>query len=219
MLYQRLFCGNCRHCLGGRQDLCRNSRVLGEHGSGGYTELPACRRERDPGAGRARPDRRGARGLPGPHQRTRHAWRRATGPGDTVLITGAGGGLGLHQIQVAKSVQALVIAVTSSGDKADVIRRAGADEIIISPNLKFSGECDLPSRAPTYPGNVVTGTFAESLRSAAQLAAVVVLGNIGAKPVEIDPGFVIMRAFASPAPAMPTFNDVHMALHLSPPAW
>src|SRR5207302_1291822 len=28
VLYQRLFCGSCRHCLGGRQDLCRGSRVL-----------------------------------------------------------------------------------------------------------------------------------------------------------------------------------------------
>jgi acryloyl-coenzyme A reductase len=41
VLYQRLFCGACRHCLAGRQDLCRNSRVLGEHGGGGYAEY-AC---------------------------------------------------------------------------------------------------------------------------------------------------------------------------------
>jgi D-arabinose 1-dehydrogenase-like Zn-dependent alcohol dehydrogenase len=39
VLYQRLFCGQCRQCLAGRQDVCRNSRVLGEHGSGGYAEL------------------------------------------------------------------------------------------------------------------------------------------------------------------------------------
>ncbi|MET0471041.1 MAG: alcohol dehydrogenase catalytic domain-containing protein, partial [Xanthobacteraceae bacterium] len=36
VIYQRLFCGTCRHCLSGRQDLCRNSRVLGEQGGGGY---------------------------------------------------------------------------------------------------------------------------------------------------------------------------------------
>src|SRR5262245_33672418 len=38
VLYQRLFCGQCRHCLAGRQDLCRGSRVLGEQGGGGYAE-------------------------------------------------------------------------------------------------------------------------------------------------------------------------------------
>jgi acryloyl-coenzyme A reductase len=41
VIYQRLFCGTCRYCLAGRQDLCRNSRVLGEQGGGGYAEF-AC---------------------------------------------------------------------------------------------------------------------------------------------------------------------------------
>ena len=41
VIYQRLFCGSCRYCLSGRQDLCRNSRVLGEQGGGGYAEF-AC---------------------------------------------------------------------------------------------------------------------------------------------------------------------------------
>ena len=39
VVYQRLFCGACRYCLRGRQDLCRNSRVLGESGGGGYAEF------------------------------------------------------------------------------------------------------------------------------------------------------------------------------------
>src|SRR3977135_2901876 len=39
VIYQRLFCGTCRHCLSGRQDLCRNSRVLGEQRGGGYAEF------------------------------------------------------------------------------------------------------------------------------------------------------------------------------------
>ena len=218
VLYQRLFCGNCRHCLGGRQDLCRNSRVLGEHGSGGYAEfacVPARNAIRVPdgldltvAALAVCPVGTSVRATLGVAR---------TGPGDTVLITGAGGGLGLHQIQVAKSVQARVIAVTSSGDKTEFIRRAGADEIIISPDLKFSGEVwRLTGKqgADVILENVVTGTFAESLRSAAQLATVVVLGNIGAKPVEIDPGLVIMRRIRIAGSGNATFNDVHMALHL-----
>ena len=42
VIYQRLFCGTCRHCLSGRQDLCRNSRVLGEQGGADMPNLPAC---------------------------------------------------------------------------------------------------------------------------------------------------------------------------------
>ena len=54
VIYQRLFCGNCRYCLGGRQDLCRNSRVLGEQRR---RRLCGVRlragAQRHPGAGRA----------------------------------------------------------------------------------------------------------------------------------------------------------------------
>ena len=62
--------------------------------------------------------------------------------------------------------------------------------------------------------NVVTGTFGESLRSAAQNATVVVLGNVGAQPVELDPGLVIMRRIRIAGSGNATFADVHTALHL-----
>jgi D-arabinose 1-dehydrogenase-like Zn-dependent alcohol dehydrogenase len=62
--------------------------------------------------------------------------------------------------------------------------------------------------------NVVTGTLGESLRSVAQNATIVVLGNIGTKPVEIDPGLVIMRRIHIAGSGNATFADVHRALHL-----
>src|SRR3954464_12968970 len=141
VIYQRLFCGVCRYCLSGRQDLCRNSRVLGESGGGGYAEftcVPARNAVRIPDG----PDTTAAALAVCP---VGTSVRAALGvaqvePGQSVLITGAGGGLGLHQIQVVKSVNAHAIAVTSSEDKADIIKQAGADEVIVSPDLKFSGE-------------------------------------------------------------------------------
>jgi D-arabinose 1-dehydrogenase-like Zn-dependent alcohol dehydrogenase len=218
VVYQRLFCGTCRYCLAGRQDLCRNSRVLGEQGGGGYAEF-ACV-----------PVRNAIR-IPDGLDMTAAALavcpvgtsvRAALGvaalePGQTVLITGAGGGLGLHQIQVARSVQAQVIAVTSSSEKAESVRAAGADEIVVAPDLKFSGEVwRLTGKqgADVVLENVVTGTLGESLRSCAQHASVVVLGNIGARPVELDPGLVIMRRIRIAGSGNATFKDVHMALHL-----
>jgi len=134
-----------------------------------------------------------------------------------VLVTGAGGGLGLHQIQVAKSVQARVIAVTSSQDKAAIVRRAGADEVIVSGDLKFGGEVwrlTAKRGADVVLENVVTGTFGESLRSCAPGATIVVLGNIGARPVELDPGLVIMRRIRIAGSGIATFKDVEVALHL-----
>ena len=218
VIYQRLFCGTCRYCLIGRQDLCRNSRVLGEQSGGGYAEY-ACVPARN------------ALPIPDGIDMTTAALAvcpvgtsvraalgvAATEPGQIVLVTGAGGGLGLHQIQVAKSVQARVIAVTSSQDKAALVRAAGADEVIVSPDLKFSSEVwRLTGKqgADVVLENVVAGTFGESLRSTAQHACVVVLGNIGARPVEIDPGLVIMRRIRIAGSGNATFKDVQTALHL-----
>ncbi len=42
----------------------------------------------------------------------------------------------------------------------------------------------------------------------------VVLGNIGAQPVEIDPGLVIMRRIRIAGSGNATFKDVDIALHL-----
>jgi acryloyl-coenzyme A reductase len=221
VLYQRLFCGACRYCLAGRQDLCRNSRVLGEHGGGGYAEF-ACVPARNAIAIPDGLDMTAAALAVCPVGTSVRAALEVGGlaPGQVVLITGAGGGLGLHQIQVAKCVRARVIAVTSSRDKAEIVRDAGADEVIVAPDLKFSAEVwRLTSKqgADVVLENVVTGTFGESLRSCAQQATVVVLGNIGAQRVELDPGLVIMRRIRIAGSGNATFKDVQVALHLLAP--
>src|SRR5437867_10234553 len=197
VIYQRLYCGQCRYCLSGRQDLCRNSRVLGESGGGGYAEFTCV------------PARNAVR-LPDGLDMTAAALavcpvgtsvRAALGvaqvePSQTVLITGAGGGLGLHQIQVVKSVNAHAIAITSSQDKAELVKQAGADEVIVSPDLKFSSEVwrrTGKQGVDVVLENVVSDTFGESLRSTAQNAIVVVLGNIGTKRIESDLGRVLVR--------------------------
>jgi acryloyl-coenzyme A reductase len=218
VLYQRLFCGACRYCLAGRQDLCRNSRVLGEHGGGGYAEF-VCVPARNAIAIPDGLDMTAAALAVCPVGTSVRAALEVGGlaPGQVVLITGAGGGLGLHQIQVAKCVQARVIAVTSSRDKAEIVRDAGADEVIVAPDLKFSAEVwrlTAKQGADVVLENVVTGTFGESLRSCAQQATVVVLGNIGAQRVELDPGLVIMRRIRIAGSGNATFKDVQVALHL-----
>ena len=50
--------------------------------------------------------------------------------GETVAVFGAGGGVGIHQLMMAKWGRAKVIAVDIAGDKFDACRKAGADEIV-----------------------------------------------------------------------------------------
>jgi NADPH:quinone reductase len=56
--------------------------------------------------------------------------RTTVRPGEFVLVTGAGGGVGLAAIDVARSMGARVIAVASSQEKRDLAVKAGAEAAI-----------------------------------------------------------------------------------------
>lgn len=51
-------------------------------------------------------------------------------PGETLLVLGAAGGVGLSAVEIAKALGARVIAAASSDDKLAVCREHGADECI-----------------------------------------------------------------------------------------
>lgn len=51
-------------------------------------------------------------------------------PGETLLITGAGGAVGLSAVEIGKLMGARVIAAASSEDKLQLCRERGADETI-----------------------------------------------------------------------------------------
>ncbi|MEM7282278.1 MAG: alcohol dehydrogenase catalytic domain-containing protein, partial [Pseudomonadota bacterium] len=50
--------------------------------------------------------------------------------GETLLVLGAAGGVGIAAVEIAKSMGAKVIAAASSEDKLEFAKRAGADEFI-----------------------------------------------------------------------------------------
>ncbi len=58
--------------------------------------------------------------------------------GDTVLVLGAAGGVGLSAVELAKAYGARVVAAVSSEEKGEVARQAGADEVVVYPK----GEMD-----------------------------------------------------------------------------
>lgn len=51
-------------------------------------------------------------------------------PGETLLVLGASGGVGLATVELGKAMGAHVIAAASSADKLEVAKQAGADEVI-----------------------------------------------------------------------------------------
>ncbi|MEO0033569.1 MAG: hypothetical protein RIS94_3327, partial [Pseudomonadota bacterium] len=51
--------------------------------------------------------------------------------GDTLLVLGAAGGVGLSAVELGKAFGARVVAAVSSAEKAAIAREAGADEVVI----------------------------------------------------------------------------------------
>lgn len=51
-------------------------------------------------------------------------------PGEWLLVTGAGGGMGLMAVELGKALGARVIAAASSDDKLEVCKKVGADFVV-----------------------------------------------------------------------------------------
>ena len=57
--------------------------------------------------------------------------------GETVLVLGAAGGVGLSAVELAKAYGARVVAAVSTEEKGEVARKAGADAVVIYPRAPF----------------------------------------------------------------------------------
>jgi len=133
--YFYLTCGKCRWCIGGRESLCANfGGFVGRHIDGGYAEqikLPARNFLRLPPELKARehPAEIGVvtDALATPYKVLRRA--RVT-PTDTVAVFGAGGGLGIHMVLMARYAHARVIAVDINADKLARCRQLGASDVV-----------------------------------------------------------------------------------------
>jgi propanol-preferring alcohol dehydrogenase len=124
-----LTCGQCRNCRSGRETLCLHPRGnVGAACDGGYAEyvkLPARNVVPIP-EGVSEVDAAVASdAIATPY----HACRKEAriGPGDDVLIIGAGGGIGIHMVQMARLCGGRVLAADLGESKLALARQAGAD--------------------------------------------------------------------------------------------
>jgi acryloyl-coenzyme A reductase len=216
--YNRLSCGICRACLSGRHDLCRSSRLLGNGAAGGYAELMVIPQEaaiRIPSwltAAQAAlatcPIGTSVRALRGVAQ---------VAPGDAVVITGASGGLGVHQIQIALAAGARPIAITGSTEKVDALAALGADVILHDDSIKLRHAIRSVAGdrgVDIVIENVTSPTLEETIWTVRPGGKIVVLGNIDLTNVSINPGLLIERRLSVIGSGNPTHEDVLQALAL-----
>jgi propanol-preferring alcohol dehydrogenase len=127
-----LTCGNCRYCRSGRETLCENFRGnVGSGCDGGYAEyvaLPERNLVAIPDGVTDLEASVASDAIATPY----HACHKEAqiSPGDDVLIIGAGGGVGIHMVQMARLCGGRVIAAEIGEEKMALAKTMGADEII-----------------------------------------------------------------------------------------
>ena len=107
-------------------------RVMGSIGSGGLREKGVYLEQQLMPLPESM-DFNTAAGFPLNYGTTYHAFKQRgeLKAGQSVLVLGAGGGLGITAIHIAKAMGAKVIAAASSQEKIDLCKKEGADEGII----------------------------------------------------------------------------------------
>jgi D-arabinose 1-dehydrogenase-like Zn-dependent alcohol dehydrogenase len=127
-------CGMCRFCRGGLEPLCAQRRFLGDRGLvGGYAEYVAVEEdniERIPDGVADEQAAIAACSIGTALNAVRDVGRIRIG--ERVLVTGAGGGVGVHAVQLARLAGAYVIAQTTSPGKAALLDSLGAHATLVS---------------------------------------------------------------------------------------
>jgi alcohol dehydrogenase, propanol-preferring len=142
-VYYYLTCGNCRWCNRGRDDLCdHQAGVVGRQIDGGlaeYVKLPVRNLCHIPPGVSYVDAAVTADAIATPVHVLRERAQLRTP--DTVLVVGAGGGVGIHMVQMAKVLGASrVIAVDINAEKLALAKQNGADEVINSREVGFDEE-------------------------------------------------------------------------------
>lgn len=212
-------CGTCRDCRRGKTNLCqKGGGLFGEERPGGYAEYMCA----PASAVLPIPDDMSfatAAVIPCALGTAYHALKtvaRLTA-GETVLITGASGGVGVHAIQVARLLGARVVAVTTSADKEAFLREHGADEVIHAADLDYARE----ARRLTEGNGVdvvlnIVGAAAwdSALKCLAFGGRHVFVGNLDAQPVKLRPAHVIVKEFSVLGTVIVTMGEIEELIKL-----
>jgi NADPH:quinone reductase-like Zn-dependent oxidoreductase len=180
-------CGLCRYCRTGRETMCTEARVV----NGGYAEYAAIPAEALVPIP-AEMDFPTACMLGSSTSVALNSLRDVAKVrlGETVLVTGASGGVGLPAVEVARAAGARVIGLTRSQRKTDAIRRAGADKVLNNGDdpdfwrdvLELTGGVGVDIVVDTVGSRVFTPAF----RSLAPYGRYVVIGQLLREEVSIN---------------------------------
>ena len=209
----RDFCGQCPACERGQTSLCQNAAsVFGLLVDGGYaTHLRAPERAffaMDPE-------------LPAEAAAIMHCtfgtaarglFRAQAEAGQTVLVTGANGGVGAAAIQIAARLGTTPIAVIRSEKHREFVEGLGAAEVIVNDGSSFHkalhGRIDVALECVGQP------TFNASLRSLTVGGRLVTIGNVVEERASLNLGYIITRGITVLGSSGATRDDMARVLEM-----
>jgi acryloyl-coenzyme A reductase len=199
---RRHICGHCSFCRNDQETSCPEQEFLGDMGlNGGYAELVCV--EEDNVAKVPDGVALDMAAIVACTVGTElNAIRDVAGVklGDRVLITGAGGGLGVHGVQVAHVAGAEVIAVTGSPHKVKTIKDAGADHVVLFEHGEdFSAKVKAVTEGRGVDvaiDNVGSDTFNATRRSLADRARWIFIGQLSGEFVRLNPAQIFLRGIS-----------------------
>ncbi len=216
LLAPMYFCNHCEYCAAGSQTLCREFTVLGNGVDGGNCELiaiPAINVVSIP----EHLSFDQAASVPLVFLTAWHMLvdRARIRQGQTVLVLGAGSGVGTAAIQIAKLFHARVITTAGDQKKLEKAAALGADYGINHYQQKISQEV---RRITDKEGvdivveHVGEATWGESMKSLKPGGTIVTCGATTGPNIGFDLRFLFARQLSFLGSYMGTMDDLHQAL-------
>lgn len=211
-------CGHCYYCRDQRSVFCSNLASAGVERDGGYAEYVALRATSLSSVPDEVADEAATIAgcvLGAVYRGVREKAR--VRPGDTVLVTGAGGGAGIHSVQLAALAGGRVLAATTSPAKAPLIEQNGADAVLTGSRdeiLERVRELTAGRGVDVVLDCVGQATSSLSLRALAPGGRLVFVGEVGTEPTKVSVARMLYRETEIHGVASPSAGELATILDL-----
>ncbi|SFD46242.1 NADPH2:quinone reductase [Roseivivax sediminis] len=114
-------------------------------------------------------------------------------PGETLLVLGAAGGVGLTAVEIGKRMGARVIACARGADKLEVARAAGADHLIDAGTADIRAEVKALGGADVVYDPVGGEQFTAALRACRPEARILTIGFASGEVPQIKANHLLVK--------------------------